>query len=76
MESVQISPCGFICEREESWCQQISSWKYGHSETPTTKTSILTFLENEKAFCENNLHQITEQLRKIHENIIYRFSQG
>ena len=20
MESVQISPCGFICEREKSWC--------------------------------------------------------
>ena len=20
MESVQISPCAFICEREESWC--------------------------------------------------------
>ena len=46
MESVQISPCAFIYEREESWCQQISGWKYGHFETPTTKTNILTFREN------------------------------
>ena len=45
MENVQISPCGFICEREKSWCQQISGWEYGHFETPTpgSKTDILAF---------------------------------
>ena len=46
MESVQISPCGFICERKESSCYQISGWKYGHFQTPTMKTDIRTFLEN------------------------------
>ena len=50
MESIQISPCGFVCEREENWCYQISSFKYGHLETPTTKTDILSFIKNE-SFC-------------------------
>ena len=52
MENVQISPCGFICEREKSWCQQILGWKYGHFETPTpgSKTDILAFLENKRLF--------------------------
>ena len=27
MESVQISPCGFVSEREDSWCYEISSLK-------------------------------------------------
>ena len=32
----------------------------GH-QTPTTKTNILTFVENKRLFsCENNLHQITK----------------
>ena len=36
MESVQISPCGCICERKESWKEDL----FG---TSATKTVILTF---------------------------------
>ena len=43
MESVQISPYGFIFKGEKSWCKQISGWKYGHFETPTTKLIFLLF---------------------------------
>ena len=47
MESVQISPCGFNCEREENWLAnyglKIRPRKYGHFD-------ILTFLENKRLF--------------------------
>ena len=46
MESVQISPCAYVCEREESLCQQISGLKLGHLQTPTSKTDRLIFLPN------------------------------
>ena len=67
MESVQISPCGFICEREESWCYQISGWKYGHFESPTTKTSILTFLENKRLFERTTYIRYLIYLKAIYE---------
>ena len=44
----EISPCGFVYEREASWCSQISGKKIGNLETPTTKTDILIFLKQEK----------------------------
>ena len=66
MESVQISPCGFICEREESWCKQISGWKYGHFETPTTKTDILTFLENKRLFARTTYIGLLIYLKAIY----------
>ena len=56
MESVQTSPCGFICKRKESWCYQISGWKYGHFETPTTKTDIILVLSSKiKGFLREQL---------------------
>ena len=66
MESVQISPCGFICEREESWCFQISGWKYRHFETPTTKTDVLTFLENKRLFARTTYIRLLIYLKAIY----------
>ena len=48
MESVQNSPCGFVCECKESWFLQISGLKLGHFETPTLKTDILIFIGNKR----------------------------
>ena len=48
MESVQISPRVFVCERQESRCQRIPGKKLGQSETLTSKTDLLIFLTNKK----------------------------
>ena len=48
MESVQISPCAYVCEREERLCQQISGLKLGHLQTPTSKSDRLIFLPNKR----------------------------
>ena len=66
MESVQISPCAFICEREESSCLQISGWKCGHFETSTTKTNILTFLENKRLFARTTYIRLLIYLKAIY----------
>ena len=67
MESTQISPCDFICEGEESWCQQISGWKYrGHFEGPSTKTDILTFLENKSFFARTTYIRLLIYLKAIY----------
>ena len=67
MESVQIFSCAFICEREESWCLQISGWNYGHFETPTTKTNTLTFLENKRLFARTTYIRLLIYLKAIYE---------
>ena len=55
-----------ICERVESWCQQISGWKYGHFETSTTKTDILTLLENKRLFAGTTYIRILIYLKAIY----------
>ena len=60
MESVQISPCGFTCEREEGW-------KLGQSETATSKTDLLIFLTNKKLSAGTIYFRFLIYLKAIYE---------
>ena len=40
--------------------------KYGHFETPTTKTEILTFLENKRLFARTNYIRLLIYLKAIY----------
>ena len=45
---------------------QISGWKYGHFETQTAKTNILTFLENKRLFARTTYIRFLIYLKAIY----------
>ena len=45
---------------------KFSSWKYGHFQTPTTKTGILTFLENKRLFARTRYIKLLVYLKAIY----------
>ena len=45
---------------------QISGWKYGHFETQTTKTNILTFLENKRLFARTTYIRLLIYLKALY----------
>ena len=45
---------------------KFSGWKYGHFETPTTKTDSLTFLENKRLFARTTYIRLLIYLKDIY----------
>ena len=45
---------------------KFSGWKYGHFETPTTKTDSLTFLENKRLFARTTYIRLLIYLKAIY----------
>ena len=71
MERVQISPCGFVCEREESYnVSEFQVIKLGQSETPTSKTYLLIFLINKKLWAGTIYFRFLIYLKAIYEQKI------
>lgn len=66
MEIFQIPPCGFVCESEERFGLE----NIGHFETrPTTKTDILTFLENKSLFARTIYIRLLVYLKAIYSAV-------